>query len=172
MGRSLEKLLLAVAEWEPRQKDGWIARDAANLPVSVEELERLVTADAENKTTLAASQFERLVCLVAVLQGLDYKWQCYIGKTVYGKRRKVDLVLKQSATGARLAVECKYQDTSGTADEKLPYAVLNQRTLPIPGVIVYGGHGWSDGCIPWLCANSQATDLNNWADWVRFFFGI
>jgi hypothetical protein len=172
---SMEQLTLATAAldaWTPRSTSGWVTPADAGAHLTDSDVQALVTACAEGATVINATQFEKLVCLVAMHQGLDFRWQCYIGKTIYGRRRKVDVVLRHAATGHRLAVECKFQDSSGTTDEKLPYAVLNQKTLPIPGVIVFGGKGWSDGALPWLCANAQATDLANWEDWVRFFFGV
>jgi hypothetical protein len=168
---TIEQLRAALDAWQPGGRDGWTSPGEAKAPLSERDVEVLIEACAGDGV-LSAAQFEKLVCVIGVQQGLDYRWQCYIGKTVYGKRRKVDIVLRHATTGHRLAVECKYQEVSGTADEKLPYAVLNQKTLPIPGVIVFGGRGWSDGSLPWLCANAQATDLANWLDWVRFFFGI
>src|SRR5438132_9036446 len=55
---------------------------------------------------------------------------------------------------------------AGTADEKLPYAVLNLQTLPLPGVIVYGGGGFHQGALHWLCANTRATDIARLAEWL------
>src|SRR5205823_6552066 len=60
----------------------------------------------------------------------------------------------------------------GTADEKLPYAVLNLATLPLPGVIVYGGGGFHQGALHWLCANTRATDISRLGDWLTVFFAL
>src|SRR5256885_14165395 len=90
---------------------------------------------------LSAMEFERVIALVGLSLGLDCRRRLTVGKTIYGKDREVDVLFRDARNGNRLAVEAKYQRVTGTADEKLPYAVLNLATLPLPGVIVYGGGG-------------------------------
>ena len=86
--------------------------------------------------------------------------------------REVDVLFRDARNGNRLAVEAKYQRVKGTADEKLPYAVLNQETLPLPSVIVYGGGGFHLGALHWLCANARATDIAGLAEWLTVFFAL
>ena len=104
--------------------------------------------------------------------GLDYRRKLVVGKTVYGRDREVDVLFRDARNGNRLAVEAKYQRVAGTADEKLPYAVLNQQTLPLPGVIVYGGGGFHLGALHWLCANTKATDIARLPEWLTVFFAL
>jgi hypothetical protein len=76
-----------------------------------------------------------------------------IGKSIIGKNRRVDLfVLKDDRA---YAIECKFQDSSGTADEKMPYALENMRALNMGGCIVYAGIGFSVGVLHML----QASDI-------------
>ncbi len=76
-----------------------------------------------------------------------------IGKSIIGKNRRVDLfVLKDNLA---YAIECKFQDSSGTADEKMPYALENMRALNMGGCIVYAGIGFSVGVLHML----QASDI-------------
>lgn len=76
-----------------------------------------------------------------------------VGKSIIGKNRRVDLFL---LSGDRAyAIECKYQDSSGTADEKMPYALENMRALNMGGCIVYAGSGFSVGVLHML----QASDI-------------
>src|SRR5256885_7449468 len=97
---------------------------------------------------LSALEFERVIALVGLSLGLDCRRRLTVGKTIYGKDREVDVLFRDARNGNRLAVEAKYQRVTGTADEKLPYAVLNLATLPLPGVIVYGGGGVPPGRPP------------------------
>ena len=44
--------------------------------------------------------------------------------------------------------------------------MLNLATLPLPGVIVYGGGGFHLGALHWLCANTRATDIARLSEWL------
>src|SRR5256885_10441922 len=103
---------------------------------------------------LSALEFERVIALVGLSLGLDCRRRLTVGKTIYGKDREVDVLFRDARNGNRLAVEAKYQRVTGTADEKLPYAVLNLATLPLPGVIVYGGGGVPHRGLPPPCAQT------------------
>ena len=51
-----------------------------------------------------------------------------VGKTIIGKDRCVDIFcvtedLSNAAPQKAFAIECKYQDSQGTVDEKIPYAL-------------------------------------------------
>jgi hypothetical protein len=50
-----------------------------------------------------------------------------------------------------LVIEAKWQQTSGSVDEKYPYNVLNIQTkYPYPAIIVIGGSGYKRGAEKWL----------------------
>src|SRR4029077_14356450 len=119
-----------------------------------------------------APEFERVIALIGFSLGLDYRRKLTVGKTIYGKDREVDVLFRDGRNGNRLAVEAKYQRVAGTADEKLPYAVLNLATLSLPGVILYGGGGVRPRARRWLCANTRVTDISRLADWLTVFFAL
>lgn len=54
-------------------------------------------------------------------------------------------------------IECKYQDVSGTVDEKIPYALADMKSMHLPGCIVYAGKGFSEGVLHLLQASDIAT---------------
>ena len=55
-----------------------------------------------------------------------------------------------------LAIECKWQRTGGSTDEKIAYTVLNIRECyPIPGIIICSG-GELDRAMAW--AKTQCND--------------
>lgn len=80
-----------------------------------------------------------------------------VGKSVIGKNRRVDLLIVHPETNAAMAVECKYQDSAGTVDEKIPYALDDMRALRMPGCIVYAGRGFSEGVLHLLQGSELAA---------------
>jgi hypothetical protein len=98
-------------------------------------------------------------------RGITVYREVNLGKSIIGKNRRVDLMLVNSADQTAFAIECKYQDSSGTADEKIPYALENMSALPMSGCIVYAGTGFSVGVLHMLQASAIAAyclpDLQN-----------
>jgi hypothetical protein len=156
--------------WEAQGLDAWVVAGAEKAPLSAGECAAL--ARDIDSFELTAAEFEKLIAVAGLSLGLDYRRKLVVGKTVYGRDREVDVLFRHAASGNRLCVEAKYQRVSGTADEKLPYAVLNLKTLPLPGVIVYGGGGFHQGALHWLCANTQATDVARLPEWLTVFFAL
>lgn len=78
-------------------------------------------------------------------------------KTPYHSQMRLDFLLYHPQKWPRgLAIECKWQSSPGTVDEKFPYLVLGMRGIPIPGVILLAGGGYRDGALAWLM--QQETD--------------
>lgn len=80
-----------------------------------------------------------------------------LGKTILGKDRCLDVFCVSAAAGKAFAIECKYQDSQGTVDEKIPYALDDLRAMPIAACIAYAGGGFSPGVLHMLRASSQAA---------------
>ena len=80
-----------------------------------------------------------------------------IGKTIIGKNRCIDIFCVTDDTRKAFAIECKYQDSQGTVDEKIPYALDDLRALPMAGCIAYAGQGFSDGVLHMLAASRHAA---------------
>jgi hypothetical protein len=89
-------------------------------------------------------------------RGLSVYDEVHLGTSIIGKQRRIDLFVL-GPEGQALCVECKYQDTSGTADEKIPYALNDMRSQRIPGVIVYAGTGFSAGVLHLLQGSEYAA---------------
>src|SRR5439155_25318844 len=170
--RAVADIFAALRAWEPLGVDRWMlsADEAHRLPLT--QLECKLLAQRVDAIEFSPPEFERLIALLGLSLGLDYRRKLTVGKTIYGKDREVDVLFRDGRNGNRLAVEAKYQRVSGTADEKLPYAVLNLTTLPLPGVIVYGGGGFHQGALHWLCANTRATDIARLSEWLTVFFAL
>ena len=80
-----------------------------------------------------------------------------VGKTIIAKNRCIDIFCVCGSSNKAFAVECKYQDSQGTVDEKIPYALDDLRALPMAGCIAYAGKGFSDGVLHMLAASRHAA---------------
>jgi hypothetical protein len=89
--------------------------------------------------------------------GLVVYVEVALGKTVIGKDRLIDVFVVRTDDRKAVAIECKYQDSPGTVDEKIPYALQDLEALWVPGVLVYAGKGWSKGVMHSLEASRLAA---------------
>jgi hypothetical protein len=80
-----------------------------------------------------------------------------VGKTIIGKNRCIDVFCVSDDTQKAFAIECKFQDSQGTVDEKIPYALDDLRALPMAGCIAYAGQGFSEGVLHMLAASRYAA---------------
>ena len=80
-----------------------------------------------------------------------------VGKTIIGKNRCIDIFCVSDDTQKAFAIECKFQDSQGTVDEKIPYALDDLRALPMAGCIAYAGQGFSAGVLHMLAASRHAA---------------
>jgi hypothetical protein len=80
-----------------------------------------------------------------------------VGKTIIAKNRCIDIFCVCESSNKAFAIECKYQDSQGTVDEKVPYALDDLRALPMAGCIAYAGKGFSDGVLHMLAASRHAA---------------
>ncbi len=79
--------------------------------------------------------------------GLLVYTEVEVGKSIIGKRRKLDVFVRKAEGRDALGIECKFQQSSGTTDEKIPYALEDLAAMWIPGCLVYAGAGWSQGIL-------------------------
>src|SRR2546428_12796474 len=109
--------------WDPGGIGAWVLATQAQLPLTAEECRLL--AQKIDTLELSALEFERVIALVGLSLGLDYRRRLTVGKTIYGKDREVDVLFRDARNGNRLAVEAKDQRVTGTAAEKRAHAVLD-----------------------------------------------
>lgn len=91
------------------------------------------------------------------MHGLVVYTEVSLGKTIIGKRRRIDVLVRHASMPIALGLECKYQATSGTTDEKVPYALADLEAMWIPGCLVYAGTGWSAGVLHTLEGSRNAV---------------
>lgn len=71
------------------------------------------------------------------LPGVRVHVEPWVGSRYVDRKRRVDIVLWREHKA--LGIECKLQETEGTAYQKLPYALDDARITPIPTIIVFAG---------------------------------
>lgn len=72
--------------------------------------------------------------------------------TIYNHKGKTEFLLVSERYKLSIRIECKWQQSNGSVDEKLPYLYLNCiETMPENRIIiVIDGDGWKKGAIAWL----------------------
>lgn len=90
-------------------------------------------------------------------RGITIYREVPLGKTIIGKNRRIDILVIEESTRAAMALECKYQDSAGTADEKIPYALEDLAQIGMPVCLVYAGEGFSQGILHMLAASPLAA---------------
>ena len=90
-------------------------------------------------------------------RGLQVYREVRVGKTIIGKNRCIDIFCVSGDGREAFAIECKFQDSQGTVDEKIPYALDDLQALPIAGCIAYAGSGFSQGVLHMLAASRHAA---------------
>jgi hypothetical protein len=110
---------------------------------------------------MTGNQYRRLVARYLLeahgKRGIHLYEEVSLGTSIIGKQRRVDLLVIHPESGNALALECKYQDSSGTTDEKIPYALEDLKAMRVPAVIAYAGSGWSEGVLHLLQSSSLAA---------------
>lgn len=90
-------------------------------------------------------------------RGLKVYREVPFGKSIIGKNRCIDVFCVRESDSTAFAVECKFQDSPGTVDEKIPYALDDLEALPMAGCIAYAGKGFSAGVLHMLQAAPRAA---------------
>jgi len=83
-------------------------------------------------------------------RGVTVYREVSLGKTIIGKNRHVDIFVLHAESDHALAIECKYQDSAGTVDEKIPYAIQDMQAMGMSVCLAYAGSGFSDGILHML----------------------
>ena len=95
-----------------------------------------------------------------------------VGRRLWGAVRSIDVVLTRKDTGKTLGIECKYQGIGGSAEEKVPATIQDIAAWPIPGLVVFGGDGFSTNMVAFFHATGKAVSLLELEPWLRLFFGL
>ena len=112
------------------------------------------------------------VAVIGRALGLEATTEVSVGRRVWGARPKIDVVLKHRETRASLGIECKYQATAGSAEEKIPATIEDIRAWPIRGIVCYTGEGFSKNMEAYLLSTGMAVELRDLKKWLELFFGL
>ena len=114
---------------------------------------------------------EEDVLKIAESLGLEVKRQVKVGRRIWGAERKIDLILRDTSK-RRLGVECKYQGSTGTAEEKIPAVIKDIEAWPIDGLVVIHGEGFSANMKAFLLSTGKAVYLEDLETWLRLYFDL
>ena len=104
--------------------------------------------------------------------GLKARTEVIAARRLWGAKRRIDVVLVHEETGKNLGIECKYQKTSGTAEEKIPATIDDIKSWPIPGIVVIHGEGFSSNMQGYLMATGKVVWFDDLEDWLRLYFAL
>lgn len=107
---------------------------------------------------------------VALDLGLDVETEVYVGRRIWGARRRIDLVVTDLGERRSLGIEVKYQSSRGSAEEKIPSTIDDIAAWPIPGLVVFHGPGFSTHMRSFLSASGKAVELSELETWLRLYF--
>jgi hypothetical protein len=97
--------------------------------------------------------FEGIIEDALTRKGVTADFQCALAeRSIFSKRIRVDVKIDPCpAFPDGLIIEGKWQHTTGSVEEKLPYLVMNIRQrYPYPAIIIIDGSGFSEGALAWL----------------------
>lgn len=118
------------------------------------------------------SELRDKVATLATELGLEVRTEVKVGRRLWGAVRSIDVVLTRKETGKTLGIECKYQGIGGSAEEKVPATIQDIAAWPIPGLVVFGGDGFSTNMVAFFHATGKAVSLSELEPWLRLFFGL
>lgn len=101
-------------------------------------------------STKSGNTLEQLIGPVLISNGYTYHSQKVIGLSLSGKKHRVDALITLPS-GQYIPLSLKWQEVSGTAEEKVPYEVIklihavkqSEEQYPY-AYLVLAGEGWSN----------------------------
>jgi len=83
--------------------------------------------------------------------GKQYATQVPCGTSIYNTPRKCDfLIINKDKFPDDLIIECKWQQSGGSVDEKYPFALFNIYKIGVPTIILLDGGGYKVAAMEWL----------------------
>lgn len=98
--------------------------------------------------------------------------QVRVARRIWGAVRRIDVVLTHPESRKTLGLECKYQGTLGTAEEKIPAMIKDIEAWPIPGLVVFSGEGFTENMRSFLISTGKAVEFEDLRPWLCLFFGL
>ena len=120
----------------------------------------------------AGKALQDQVVAAAAALGLTAETEVKAARRIWGAKRRIDVVLRHPDTRQMLGIECKFQSTRGSAEEKIPSTIKDIEFWPIPGIVVIAGEGFSDNMKGYLMATGKAVWFEDLEDWLRLYFAL
>jgi hypothetical protein len=73
------------------------------------------------------------------LSNIEVYKESWVGERYLGTHRKLDIVVRNKSNNLTIGIEAKIQYSSGSADQKVIYALEDCRRCPIPSIIAFSG---------------------------------
>lgn len=118
------------------------------------------------------AELEEQVAQIVIGLGLEVERQVRVGRRIWGAERRIDIIAKDRSTRTSLGIECKYQGTAGSAEEKIPATIQDIEAWPIRGVVVFSGEGFSERLKSFLLSTGKALEVEDLATWLKLYFGL
>jgi hypothetical protein len=121
-------------------------------------------------------QQDREYLLTSNLLPKRYARNVYIGTGIYQNDLYADFYIVGSPIiSSGLIIECKWQQITGSVDEKYPYLNLNiKESYPDPTIVVIGGKAMRAGAITWFKKQVSCNpnllavyDLDSFVAWTN-----
>jgi hypothetical protein len=120
----------------------------------------------------SGDELVKAVSQLAVELGLQVRTQVRVARRIWGAVRRIDIVLTHEETRRTLGIECKFQGTQGTAEEKIPSTIQDIAAWPIRGLVVFAGEGFTPNMRSFLIASGKAVEFHELRDWLTLYFGL
>lgn len=110
--------------------------------------------------------------VVEACKRLDLHVEPYVemGHRVWGQERIVDIVVSNGK--AKLGIDCHFQNSGGSAELRVFAILLDMQKWTIPGIVVYGGDGFSGSFLSGIAEFDNAFDIESVGAELRRRFGI
>jgi len=136
---------------------------------------RAKPGDSEQGHMFAPANWQGLAAACAGVArdlGLQVETEVYVGRRIWGARRRIDVVVSDPSQRRSLGIEVKYQRSAGSAEEKIPSTIEDIRAWPIPGIVVFHGPGFSANMRAFLLSSGKAVGLEDLEVWLRLYFAL
>jgi len=126
----------------------------------------------KSKAVESGNELRDAVADLGRAMGLDAEIEVAVGRRIWGAKRRIDVVLKHPETRTSLGIECKYQGTKGSAEEKIPATIEDIRSWPIRGIVVFSGEGFTSNMESYLLSTGMAVRFDELHEWLELYFGL
>ncbi len=117
-----------------------------------------------------ARELENEVARIVASLGLRVDRQRRVARRIWGPVRHIDVVATDELRRRALGIECKFQKSTGTAEEKIPSTVQDIEAWPFDGIVCFEGEGFSDHMRFYLYSTGKGVTLDDLEDWLRAYF--